>query len=117
MKTIGTFESPEWGKVIVKTATYLNETGPLAVLLESPKGEPIATLSVNMYRPQHSDSLPFATFADSSDLPFGCFYVKNWGANERLAKEAFESGLFNFRHDLPAAKSGFVMAPVWEIAS
>jgi hypothetical protein len=70
-------------------------------------GEPLATLSVNMYKPECSQ--------DSRDLPRDCFYVKQWAENRDIAEEAWKSGLFTLREDLPIAHSGFVSAPVWQI--
>lgn len=107
MKKIGTFHSKRWGQVSVLRATYGGAKGPLAVILQCEDGEPLATLSVNMYRPDCSQ--------DSEDLPADCFYVKQWSENEVIAAEALESGLFVERDDLPKASSGFVFAPVWQI--
>lgn len=108
MDIIGTFESKHWGRVEVRAGTYLEQDGPLAVALTTPVGgDPLATLSVNMYKPHCS--------ADSRDLPKDCFYVKTWAENTDLAHEAFESGLFIARPDLPVADSGWVEAPVWQI--
>ena len=107
MKRIGTFRSPRWGQVDVHRATYGKADGPTAVLLTIEGGEPLATLSVNMYRPECSRS--------SADLPADCFYVKDWSENEAIAAEAIASGLFERRGDLPPARSGYVTAPVWQI--
>lgn len=106
---IGTFTSKRWGQVHVSRATYGAANGPMAITLSLEGGEPLAKLSVNMYRPECSH--------DSKDLPPGCFYVKNYGGNERLADEALASGMFKLRRDLPAACSGFVHAPVWELVN
>jgi hypothetical protein len=105
-KRIGSWVSPKWGRVNVFRAKYGGANGPTAVLLES-VGEPLATLSVNMYKPECSQ--------DSRDLPRDCFYVKQWSENREIAAEAFASGLFVLREDLPIAHSGFVSAPVWQI--
>jgi len=105
---IGSFISAEWGKVLVGTDHYGGKGGPLAVLLLEREGQHLATLSVNMYRPECSH--------DSRDLPKDCFYVKEWGENAQLAQEAYNSGLFLLRPDLPKAYSGFVSAPVWQLA-
>lgn len=86
---------------------YGVRNGPVAIQLTAADGEPLAVLSVNMYKPECSH--------DSKDLPSGCFYVKNWSENTKLAEEAFASGLFVLRDDLPQAQSGFVSAPVWQI--
>lgn len=107
MKRIGTFNSTRWGPVLVLRATYGSATGPTAIALQCEDGEPLATLSVNMYRPQCSQ--------DSRDLPANCFYVKTWGGNEDFIADAITSGLFAPREDLPKAHSGFVTAPVWQI--
>lgn len=107
MKKLGTFHSKRWGEVTVSRSTYLSADGPTAVMLTLIDGEPLATLSVNMYRPECSH--------DSSDLPADCFYVKDWSENEEIAQEAMESGLFMARDDLPIAESGFVSAEVWQI--
>lgn len=109
MKLLGTFQSKRWGPVRVLTATYGSATGPLAVALECDDGEPLAKLSVNMYRPECS--------ADSSTLPSGCFYAKDYGGQEELAAEALASGLFKLRDDLPHAESGFITAPVWQVVA
>jgi hypothetical protein len=107
MKHIGTFQSV-YGKVNVFRTVYGGELGkPLAIVLELENGEPLATLSVNMYTPECSH--------DSTDLPADCFYVKCWGENEALSAEALAGGLFIERKDLPRARSGFVTAPVWQI--
>lgn len=107
MKFIGSFQSKRWGQVKAWRATYGRADGPCAVTLTSDGGEPLATLSVNMYKPDCSH--------DSRDLAPDCFYVKEWAGNEDLAPEAFASGLFKLRDDLPRAASGFVTAPVWQI--
>ncbi len=107
MKNIGKFNSARWGAVNVMRGTYQGAKGPTAVVLTLEDGEPLATLSVNMYRPECSH--------DSSDLPQDCFYVKEWSENEAIASEALQSGLFTERSDLPRARSGFVDAPVWQI--
>lgn len=109
MKSIGTFQSTQWGRVTALRGTYQSADGPVAVRLETSDGEPLATLSVNMYRPDCSH--------DSRDLPADCFFVKMWAENERLAEEAIASGLFERRDDLGVARSGFVTAPVWQIKS
>jgi hypothetical protein len=108
MKTIGAFNSKKWGRVTVMCAAYGDVDGPLAVILNDEDGQRLATLSVNMGGPDCSQ--------DSRDLPQNCFYVKRWSENEQLASEAYASGLFKLRADLPAAASGFVTAPVWQIA-
>lgn len=104
---IGTFQSKRWGTVNVARATYGSATGPIAILLSLDDGEPLGKLSVNMYRPECSQ--------DSKDLPADCFYAKTYGENQELAREAMAGGLFIQRDDLPAARSGFVDAPVWQI--
>ncbi len=108
MNELGTFQSKRCGPVRVLRSTYKTEDGPTAITLITDDGEPLATLSVNMYKPECSH--------DSADLPRDCFYVKTWGGNEELAQEALASGLFRLRTDLPEASSGFVTAPVWQIA-
>ena len=107
MKPIGTFVSTNWGRVTVLRGHYGTANGPLAIALETDEGEPLATLSVNLYKPDCSH--------DSRDLPANCFYVKTWSENEELAKEAQASGLFVCRDDLGVGRSGFVTAPVWQI--
>lgn len=107
MKPIGTFMSRRWGTVHVLRGTYLRANGPTAIKLQSDEGEPLATLSVNMYRPECS--------RDSRDLPADCFYAKRWGGNVELSAEALASGLFIERLDLPVAESGHVTAPVWQL--
>lgn len=109
MKHIGEFRSLRWGRVNVLRATYGAADGPTAILLQLETGEPLATLSVNMYKPQCS--------RDSQDLPKDCFYVKNWSENDAIAAEALESGLFIERPDMPRAESGYVSAPVWQLRS
>jgi hypothetical protein len=109
MKQIGTFQSKRWGPVTVVRSTYGRVDGPVAVQLLTAEGEPLATLSVNMYRPECSQ--------DSSDLPADCFYVKQWSENEVLAAEALASGLFVPRDDLPVAESGWIDAPAWQIVA
>lgn len=107
MKRIGTFNSQHWGKTIVLLGNYGSPKGPAAVALTLDDGEPLATLSVNMYRPDCS--------RDSADLPADCFYVKHWGGNESIVVDALASGLFKERADLPEARSGYVSAPVWQL--
>lgn len=92
---VGTFISPRLGEVQVYRGHYLEADGPLAVYLvaDGPHGaEVVATLSVNMTRPQCS--------ADSRDLPPSCFYLKAWGENEHIASECFEAGIITLRPDL-----------------
>ena len=108
MKIIGTFHHSRWGKVTALAASYNGAKGPLAVVLTCSGDEPLATLSVNMYKPQCS--------ADSKDLPADCFYVKDWSENEDIAEYARASGLFLERPDLPVAISGYVCAEVWQLA-
>jgi hypothetical protein len=107
MKQIGTFQSRRWGSVRVLRATYGGAKGPTAIVLQCEDGEPLATLSVNMYRPECSH--------DSSELPPDCFYVKRWSENEEISSEALASGLFVERTELPQAESGWVKAPVWQL--
>ena len=107
MNKIGNFQSNRWGLVRASRSTYGQRNGPCAVTLALDNGEPLATLSVNMYKPDCSH--------ESSDLPADCFYVKQWSENEVIARDAFASGLFVLRDDLPMASSGFVTAPVWQI--
>lgn len=104
MMRVGTFNSEEWGQVEVFKGNYAE--GQLAIMLMN-EGEPLATLSVNIYKPSCSH--------DSKDLPSDCFYMKDWSENESLAMEAAESGLFKRRPDLPSALSGFVMADAWQL--
>lgn len=106
MKLIGQFKSHAWGLVEVYQATY-GENGPLAIVLQSLNGEPLAKLSVNMYKPQCS--------ADSRDLPENCFYMKDWAENVSLAAAAKASDLFKHRPDLPVALSGHVWADAYEV--
>lgn len=107
-RQIGTFMTRRWGNLHAIAATYgAAGGGPLAVLLEDDFGERIATLSVNMYRPECS--------RDSTDLPEDCFYVKTWGGQEEIAADALASGVFKTRPDLPVADSGFVSAEAWQI--
>lgn len=107
MKKIGSFKSPRWGSVHVWRGTYLRKDGPTAIVLLLPDGEPVATLSVNMYEPECS--------RDSRELPPDCFYAKRWSENETISAEALASGLFVERDDLPVAESGHVTAPVWQL--
>lgn len=107
MKKIGEFKSPRWGDVHVLRATYGKANGPLAIVLHLADGEPLATLSVNMYHPDCSH--------DSRDLPPECFYAKRWGENEEISAEALASDLFIERDDMPHAESGYVTAPVWQL--
>lgn len=109
MEHVGTFNSPRWGVVNVMRGHYGNADGPIAIALATAEGEPLATLSVNMYRPDCS--------RDSRELPAGCFYVKQWGENDEIANDAIQSGLFRERDDLPEAHSGYVSAPVWQLAA
>lgn len=106
MKIIGTYQDPYWGRVTALAGTYgLN--GPLAVTLVV-GAEPLATLSVNMYRPECS--------RDSRDLPPDCSYVKDWSENEEIVEAARASGLFIERPELPVSISGYVCAEVWQLA-
>lgn len=109
MKTLGTFDSKRWGRVTVLRGSYGSATDPTAILLQTETGEPLATLSVNMYRPECS--------RDSGELPADCFFVKHWGGNESIADDALASGLFALREDLGEARSGYVAAPVWQIVA
>ena len=54
MRTIGTFNCGRWGKVSASRGTYDGANGPLAIVLTLANGEPLTTLSVNMYRPECS---------------------------------------------------------------
>jgi hypothetical protein len=107
MTPIGAFKSVRWGVVNVLRATYGGPKGPTAIVLQTDDGEPLATLSVNSYKPECSQN--------STDLPADCFYVKAWSENGTLAEEARTSGLFIERPDMPLAEMGFVTAPVWQI--
>lgn len=107
LRELGVFEANGWGMVHVLAGHYLKADGPLSVSLILADGEPLATLSVNMYRPQCS--------GDSRDLPPDCFYVKCWEENASIAAQALESGLFIERHDLPEAHSWHVHVPVWQV--
>lgn len=107
MHHIGTFTSRRWGAVRVMRGTYLSADGPTAIALTTDDGDLLATLSVNMYRPECSQ--------DSRDLPRDCFYAKTWSENEDLAAEALAAGLFRLRDELATSSSGFVEAPVWQI--
>lgn len=121
MKKIGEYQSGQWGHVTVNQSTYPGTSGkggedlgdgPTAVsMLCNTDGydEPLATLSVNLYKPDCSH--------DSRDLPAGCFYVKCWAENESIAIEVFQAtGLFIERPDLGTASSGFIRGiPVWQV--
>jgi len=112
VKEIGSFESKQFGKVTVLCGVYERDDGPMAIQLMCNTDsfeEPLAKLSVNMYRPECSH--------DSRDLPVGCFYAKTYGENELIAGEALASGLFRQRDDLPKASSGWVEAPAWELVA
>lgn len=104
---IGLFMSARWGMVLVERGHYLTADGPLAVYLNLANGEPLAKLSVNMYRPECS--------RDSRDLPPDCFYLKTWAENAVLALEALHAGVFALRPDIPPAASGFVEALAAEL--
>jgi len=99
---IGSFESKRWGTVKMWRDAYLHDD-TLAVTLTTIGGEPLATLSV------HLDT--------SAELPENCFYVKAWSENREIADEAWASGLFKRRTDIPAGHTGLVTAEVWEIAA
>lgn len=105
MRTVGKFESKVYGQALIQVGSY-GHNGPLAVAMTSPKDGSLGVLSVNMYKPECTQ--------DSRDLPKDCFYVKTWSENEGLAKDAFKSGLFIERPDLPQARSGYVVASVWQ---
>lgn len=105
MKYHNEFRSKRWGVVTVWLATYGG--GELAIILKCEDGEPLATLSVNMYKPDCSQS--------SADLPPDCFYMKCWSENEELAQEAAECGLFKHREDIPSAEAGYVVAHAWQL--
>ena len=107
MTPVGTFQSARWGTVTVKRGTYDKADGPTAIALTLADGEPLATLSLNMYKPDCSH--------DSSALPPDCFYVKEYGSHQDIARDALASGLFEVRFDLPHAKSGFISAAVWQV--
>lgn len=107
MKEVGQFMSPRWGKLLVLVGNYESDDGPLAVTLVSEHGEPIATLSVNLYEP--------VVGLTSRELPKDCFYAKQWSENEEISKEALATGLFKVRDDFPTAEYGFITAPVWQI--
>lgn len=107
MKKLGMYNSARWGRVRIYQGTYGSHDGPTAIVLELDNGEPLATLSVNLYRPECSQ--------DSRDLPRDCFYAKTWSENEALIPDLLASGLFVQRNDLPMGRSGFVTAPVWQI--
>lgn len=108
MKQVATHTLANGTKIAVFRSTYESPTGPLAIqLIDVEEGEPYATLSVNMYKPECSQ--------DSKDLPPNCFYVKDWSENTGIANEMRTSGLFKERPDLPMAASGFVMAEAWEL--
>lgn len=107
MELIGHFDSPKWGRIAAIRGNYLEDNGPVAVMLEAPNGQLLTVLSVNMYKPECSE--------DSQQLPKNCFYVKTWSENKDIFEDARKSGLFKERPDLPIARSGHVSAPAWEI--
>jgi len=100
MSLIGTFTSKRWGTVHAKRSRYL-VNDRLCIVLDGEECGPLTKLSVNLER--------------EPELPEGCFHAKTWGENEELAQEALASGLFRPRDGLPAVRSGFITAPVWEI--
>lgn len=109
MKKLGEFSTDEFGTAQVFQATYPD--GSTAITLTcnlEGYDEPLATLSVCLYKPDCSHN--------STDLPPGCFYVKKWGENIAICGEALASGLFVERPDLGTAASGFVTdIPVWQV--
>ena len=107
MKLHGQFTSRRWGTALVLLGNY-GAKGPLAVVLQSEDGEPLATLSVHMYPPEASHL--------SRDLPEGAFYVQYWNLTEDLREDALLSGLFKARPDLPDSECSFVRAPAWQLA-
>lgn len=98
---VGKMKTRSWGQVTVTQERYLGPEGPRAIILSLEDGEPLAKLSVNV--------------PESALLPDDCFYVKTWGENEELAKDAADSGLFIERMDLPRAVCGYASAKVWQI--
>lgn len=99
---------PEFGTIKLYKNKYTNNN-LLAIQLTCTDSdgfeEPLARLSVN---PEHP--LP---------IPSNCFYIKDWSENSDLVDWILSSTLmgtvFKERHDFPAAKYGFVIAPVWEL--
>ena len=110
-KFIGQFDSPRYGEVKV-CKSYYESNGALAIILVSFDKElqawtKLCALSVNMDHDQDG--------VQSQDLPPNHFYVKAYGGQSIIAAEAFQSGLFK-KSNLPPIKSGFILAPVWELA-
>ncbi len=73
----------------------------LAVDLVDAEG-PFTTISTNL--------LP-----QSSKLPLGVFYCKDWSENETIIPQLVEQGIIRKRTDIPTVATGFVTAHAYEI--
>lgn len=83
---------------VAKYAFYGNNR--IAIQYITPSGEPMSVLTVN---------LPDAELKDDE------FAIKNWSENERTAKAAIESGIYEDTGK--RISTGFVEAPVWKFAT
>jgi hypothetical protein len=96
-KYIGQFRT-DYGMADVYLSGYqVDENFPAVFLIDRHK-EPIATLSV---------------YIEGVELEPGEFLAKTWSENQRIADQAYESGLFENTGKI--VPTGYVEAEVWRI--
>ncbi len=96
-RRLGNLATPD-GLVQAVLCTYDN--GATAIRLQSPDGEPVGTLSVNV--PESADQL-----ADDE------FFAKTYGENADFAQPALDSGLFEDTGRV--VRAGYLCFPVWRV--
>jgi hypothetical protein len=90
------FETRHFGKAHVVKLAYA-KGGKLGVELNDDRGEPMATLSVNIPESSHL-------------LGENEFFAKTWSENEEIAEDALASGIFR---DTGRESDGVLKAKIW----
>lgn len=87
--------------VVLKSGTYAQ--GGTALFLETPEGEPFATIST--------------WFPESRRLPTDVVYVKSWSENEPIVPLLAEAGLIGPAPEHAAVESGWVTSHAYRVPS
>lgn len=98
MKTVINLFGTEIECKVVETKYH---NGNKAVMLDSVDGGPVATISVNL--------------PESSVLPKGMFYTKDWSENAQIVAQMVEQGLLIPAPELSPVNVGFVTAKVFSL--